>query len=294
MYDVIIIGRGPAGISAALYTIRANLKTLIIGSGKSNLVKADKIENYFGFENPVSGRYLLDQGVKQVLRLNWEIVDKDEIDIQKYESFKIITPNETFESKAVLIATGQPVTKLKINNLNKFEGLGVSYCTTCDGFFYRNKKVGILGYKDFAVHEAIEMNPFTKDITIFTNGNDLDISDSAAIKDYNIVSKKIVELQGAEFLEEIVFEDGSKEKVDGLFIAYDSASSISFARKMGVETDENSIIVDSNQKTNVDGLYAAGDCTGAFKQISVAVGQGAMAGRQIIEYLRSKKLKNLI
>lgn len=289
MHDVIIIGKGPAGLSAAIYTVRAKLDTLLIGGEDSALKKAGKVENYFGFSEPIKGEDLLRAGEEQAVRLGVKIVTDDVISVVKNDFFEVTTQKEVFLSKALLLATGQPQKKVSIENLEKFEGKGVSYCSTCDGFFYNNLKVGVLGFKDFAIHEAMELETFTKDITIFTNGNKLDISDK--YKDeaarFKLNEKSVKSLEGSEFLEKICFNDGSCDNIDGIFVAYESASSIDFARKLGVMTDGNSIIADKAQQTNLDGLFAAGDCTGGFKQISVSVGQGALAGRKMIEYVRS-------
>jgi len=291
LYDAIIIGRGPAGISASLYTARANLKTLVIGKNESALRKAGKIENYYGFSEIISGEHLLQEGEKQALRFDVQIRDDEVISIGQNDFFEVITTTEKFTAKAVLIATGQQKKKLKIGRLEEFEGKGVSYCTTCDGFFYKNLKVGVLGYKDYAVHEATELEVFTKDITIYTNGMKPEFSgsDSDISKHFKLNVKEIKSLEGGEFLEKICFEDGTCEKIDGVFVAYESASSTDFARKLGVMTEGADIIVDKNQQTNIEGLFAAGDCTGIFKQISAAVGQGAVAGRQMIEYVRKGK-----
>jgi thioredoxin reductase (NADPH) len=289
MHDVIIIGKGPAGLSAAIYSVRAKLDTLLIGNEESALKKAGKVENYFGFSEPIKGDELLKAGEEQATRLGTKIVVDDVISVVKNDFFEVTTQKEVYLSKALLLATGQPQKKINIENLQKFEGKGVSYCSTCDGFFYNNLKVGVLGFKDFAVHEALELETFTKDITIFTNGNKLDISDkykNEAAR-FKISEKSVKSLEGSEFIEKICFNDGSCDNIDGIFVAYESASSIDFARKLGVMTDGNSIIVDKAQQTNLDGLFAAGDCTGGFKQISVSVGQGALAGRKMIEYVRS-------
>ncbi len=289
MYDVVIIGKGPAGTSSSLYTIRANLKTLVIGKDDSAIRKAGKIDNYFGFSNTISGEFLLQEGEKQASRLGVEILDDEVISVEKDDFFKVMTARETYVSKAVLLATGQPQVKAKLENLAEFEGKGVSYCTTCDGFFYNNLKVGVLGFKDYAIHEAVELETYTKDITIYTNGRELLLSDK--FKDqagrFKVNSKPLLKLDGGDFLQRIFFNDGTSEDIEGLFVAYDSASSLDFARKLGIVADGNSIVVDKYQQTNLDGLFAAGDCTGSFKQISTAVGQGAMAGRKIIEYVRS-------
>lgn len=289
-FDVIIIGHGPAGISAALYTVRANLKTLVIGSGQSSLEKTNTIENYYGFENPVSGHELLEAGINQARRLGAAIESDEVTAIELNDIFTIKTIKTEYTSKAVLIATGQPPQRPKISGMEEFEGKGVSYCTTCDGFFFKNKTVGILGNGNYAVQEAMELEPFTSKITIFTNGEMPDFSGPylKAAEKYKLNKEKIIKLSGNEQLEEIVLENCS-EKLDGLFVAGESASSIDFATKLGVATKGNSIVVDSEQKTNIDGLFAAGDCTGGFKQVSVAVGEGAIAGKSIIEFIRRKR-----
>ncbi len=291
MYDAIVIGKGPAGLSASLYTIRANLKTLVIGLNNSALKKASKIENYFGFSEAISGEFLLREGEKQALRLGVEIVEDEVISVEKVDFFEVTTSSRTFTGKSVLIATGQPQKKLKIQNLENFEGRGVSYCSTCDGFFYRDLKVGVLGYKDFAVHEAIELEAFTKDVTLFTNGHELDLTEKFRneANNFRIDKRPVAKLEGDEFLKRICFEDGTCEDIDGIFVAYESASSLDFARKLGVVINDNAIVTDRMQQTNLEGLFAAGDCTGGFKQISVAVGQGALAGRGMIEYVRKLK-----
>lgn len=289
MYDVIIIGKGPAGISASLYTVRANLKTLVIGKNDSGLGKAEKIENYYGFADVISGKSLLAQGESQALRLGVEILTDEVVAVTHNDFYEVMTPHARFSAKAILLATGQALKKIKIENLTEFEGRGVSYCSTCDGFFYNNLKVGSLGFKDYAVHEAVELESYTKDITIYTNGMELELTPhfQEEAKRFTINTKRIVKIDGREFLEQIYFDDGTSENLDGLFIAYDTASSTDFARKLGVLTEGNALLVDKNQQTNLDGLFAAGDCTGGFKQIATAVGQGSLAGKKMIEYVRS-------
>ncbi len=291
MFDAIIIGKGPAGLSAAIYTVRAGLRTLVLGQDKSVLKKADRVENYFGFAEPVSGKYLLEQGEKQALNLGVKFEHSEVVALEKGEFFEVYTTDNNYSGKAVLLATGQQIARVRINGISEFEGNGVSYCTTCDGFFYRGLKVGVLGYKDFAIHEAMELEPLTGDITIYTNGRELELSEkfkNVAAR-YKINKDIISAIEGKEAVESLVFENGSSEKLDGLFVAYDSASSIDFARKLGVITKGNAIAVDEKQNTNLSGLFAAGDCTGGLKQVSTAVGQGALAAKQIIEYVRSLK-----
>jgi len=291
MYDVIIIGRGPAGLSAALYTVRSNLNTLIIGKDDSRLKLADKIDNYFGFAETISGKELLEEGHKQVKRLGAQIVEDEVISIDIDEFFKVTTPKAQYSCKAILLATGQSHKTVRIENLVKFEGRGVSYCSTCDGFFYNNLKVGVLGNKDYAVYEASELMTFTKDITIYTNGKELNISSKYRddITGFRVDTRPVTKLDGGETLEKIYFADGASEKLDGLFIASESASSVDFARRLGIVVEGNLVVTDNRQQTNIEGIFAAGDCTSSLKQISVAVGQGAVAGKAMAEYIKSLK-----
>lgn len=289
MYDVVIIGKGPAGISASLYTSRANLKTLVVGRNDSRLRKADKVDNYFGFAETVSGSLLLSEGEKQAKRLGVEIIEDEVIAIEKEDFFTVLAAKGIYKAKSVLLATGQAQKKVNVENLEAFEGRGVSYCATCDGFFYNNLRVGVLGYKDFAIHEAKDLLSNTQDITIYTNGRELEISESSMelLHKFKLNRKHVTKIDGGEFVERIYFSDGSHEQLDGIFVAYDSASTLDFARKTGILADGTVIVVDKKQQTNIEGLFAAGDCAAQFKQISVAVGQGALAGKAMTEHVKS-------
>lgn len=154
-------------------------------------------------------------------------------------------------------------------------------------FSIRKKKVGILGNGNYAVQEALELEPFTKDITIFTDGGVPDFTGDYAGKarNYTVRQERVKALQGDSALREILLESGP-QRIDGLFVASGTASSLDFAVKLGVAVTGNAIVTDGRQKTNMDGVFAAGDCTGGFKQIATAVGQGAVAGKSMIEYVR--------
>lgn len=291
MYDVIIMGRGPAALSASLYTVRANRKTLIIGKRDSRLLKADKIDNYFGFSESISGERLLDEGEGQAKRLGADFVDDEVLSLEMSDTFKVITAKQQYEAKSILIATGQQQQKASIKNLKDYEGMGVSYCSTCDGFFYNNRKVGVLGYKDFAVHEANELLANTKDITIYTNGKELETTEAYKdlVSQFKLNPNPIEKLEGIDSLERIIFKDGTSEELEGIFVAYESASGIDFARQLGIVTEGSDVVVDSSQQTNIEGIFAAGDCTGGLKQVATAVGEGANAGKAIVDYLRKIK-----
>lgn len=290
LYDVIIIGNGPAGISASLYTKRANLKTLIISKKEGILDKVNSIENYYGFEEKISGKQLKQNGINQAKKLGIEIIEDEVVKINyDYDSnsnFIIETVNNIYNSKTLIIATGASRNTPTIKGIKEFEGKGVSYCATCDAFFYKGKDVAVLGNGQYAISEAKELLPITKSVTIFTNGEK--IIENRDI-DVNIENKKIREVRGNTSVEEIEFEDNTKKSINGLFIALAVASSSDLARKIGAKIDEkNNIIVDKNMNTTIQNLYACGDCTGGVLQVSKAVYEGMIAAMSAIENIRKK------
>ena len=283
MYDVIIIGAGPAGISASLYAKRANLNVLVIYSGLSNLEKSEKIENYYGFENGISGTDLYKNGINQAINLGIKMKNEEVLNIENQDdSFIIETVNEKYKSKTVILATGSKKIRPNIEGLDKFEGKGISYCAVCDGFFFKNKNVAVLGDGKFAIHEAKYLKNIANKVAILTNGKEIDNTD-----DFIVISEKIAKIDGDLKVESIEFENGNKIDIDGIFIATGKASGNDFAKKMGVITKNNNIIVDDNMKTNIDGLYSCGDVTGGLLQISKAVYEGTKAALSIINYLKN-------
>ena len=289
MYDVIIIGAGPAGISASLYTVRRNLKTLIIYKEKSALEKTNKIENYYGFENGINGKELYNIGIKQAQNIGANIIEDEATNIQieylkkdenREKIFKIKTLNEQFESKSVILATGNKKNKPNIKNIEEYEGKGISYCAICDGFFYRNKDVAVIGNGDYAISEAMDLQNVAKSITILTNGRQ---APEYRAKNININTKEIEEINGENKVEEIDFKDNTKMKIDGIFIAQGVAGSTDFAKKLGAKIDNDKIVVDENMETSIKGLFACGDCTGGLYQVSKAVYEGTKAGLAVLK-----------
>lgn len=198
MYDVIIIGAGPAGISASLYTVRRNLKTLIIYKEKSSLEKASKIENYYGFENGIKGEDLYNIGIRQAQNVGVELLKDEVTNIQidyssaKQQIFKVQTLNNEFEAKSVILATGNKKNKPNIKNMDKYEGKGISYCAICDGFFYKNKDVAVIGNGDYAIAEAMDLQNIARSITILTNGRQ---APEYRVENIDINTKEIREIK---------------------------------------------------------------------------------------------------
>ena len=286
LYDVIIIGSGPAGISASLYTKRAGLETLIVSKGIGTLSKVEEIENYYGTLN-ISGKAIQEIGENQAQNLNIEIKNEEVMQIDYGKNFIVKTLNYEYEAKTIIIATGSNRKVANIKGIKEFEGKGVSYCTTCDGFFYKDKDVAVLGNKEYALHEAQNLLPIAKSVTMLTNGEQPVEKRTEGIE---IKENKIREFRGTTSIEEIEFEDNTKKKIDGVFVALGTASSSDLARKLGVILDEkNNIKVDSKMETNIKGVYACGDCTGGILQISKAVYEGMVAGMSAIQFLKNTK-----
>lgn len=281
--DVIIIGNGPAGISAALYTARAGLSTTVIGGDNSALLKAEKIENYYGFENPISGNDLVAAGIAQAKRIGVNIISDEVVGLGFHEQLVVKAKENQYTGKCVIIATGSSRTTPKITGIDTFEGKGVSYCAVCDAFFYRGKDVAVLGCCDYALHEAMELLPVVNSVTIITNGQKPIDSIPENIK---VITKELAALEGGETLERVRFTDDTTLNTSGVFVAIGVAGSSDLARKIGAQTEGSRIIVDENMATNIPGLFAAGDCTGGMLQIAKAVYEGAKAGTQAIKYLR--------
>lgn len=286
MYDVVIIGAGPAGISASLYTARANKKTLVIYSDKSSLEKTEKIENFYGFKNGIDGKKLYEDGIKQAKNIGVELANEEVIKIEMLEEkFEITTTNKKYIAKSIILATGTKKNIPNIKGLKEFEGKGISYCAICDGFFYRGKEVAVLGNGNYAISETNDLINLAKKVIILTNGKE---EPDIRADNVEINKKEIEEITGKEKVEEITFKDKTKIKVEGVFVAEGTAGSVEFAKKLGILTNNNKIIVNEKMETNVKGIYACGDCTGGLLQISKAVYEGTTAGLQVIEYLKQK------
>ena len=256
---MIIIGAGPAGISAALYAVRGNLDPLVINNGIGALEKAEKIENYYGLEHPLSGQELYDTGIAQAKALGVRILDAQVLGVGGFDTFVVKTTEGEFETQSLILATGSKRAAPKIPGVKEFEGKGVSYCAICDAFFYRGKDVAVLGNGDFAMHEAKELSNTASTVTIYTNGE---------------AGQQVNDFCPA----------------DGVFIAMGTAGSTEIARQMGAElTEKGNIKVNENMETTIPGLYAAGDCTGGLLQVAKAVYEGAQAGINAGKYVRSLK-----
>ena len=284
MYDIIVIGAGPAGITAAIYAKRAGSNVLVLYNGESNVEKTNKIENYYGFKDGIDGKTLFKNGVEQAENLE-VVVRKDEVlGIEKIDNvFYIETTLQKYDSKVVIIATGNKNLKPDIKGISEFEGKGVSYCAICDGFFYREKNVAVIGNGAFANREVEHLKDIANSVTILTNGEQ--IKDKITER-LNVNSKPIKQICGKNKVQRVEFEDGSGLDIDGIFIAIGEASGLDFAKRLGIAVKNHSIIVDENMQTNISGLYACGNVTGGLLQICKATYEGAKAGISAVKFIK--------
>ncbi len=286
MPDVVVIGNGPAGIAAAIYALRSGMETVVIGKDKGSLERAGMIENYYGFPEPVEGKALIETGIEQAKRLGATVFTDEVVGLGYMGNLIVKTKSGEIESDALVIATGSSRKRPELPGLKELEGTGVSYCATCDAFFYKQKNVAVLGSGEYAVSEARELAHVAASVTILTNGMEMQ---AEVPKNISVSKKEIELLEGTEKLECVKFKDGTLLSVAGAFVAMGVAGSGELARMMGVQVDGNSIVVNEKMETNVPGVYAAGDCTGGWLQMSKAVYEGAKAGFEAVKFVRKKK-----
>lgn len=282
IYDVIIIGGGPAGVSAALYAVRGGLATAIIHSGSSALHRAERIENYYG-SGALSGADLYDRGIEQARALGVAVIDGQATFAQTDgEVFTVSATVGEYKAKRLVVATGAARKTVDIAGLKDYEGKGVSYCAVCDAFFYRKKRVGVIGAGEFAEHEYSAIKNVAGATYLLTDG------ETPSFTADNVATDRIARVIGRDGrVGGVAFEDGTELELDGLFVAVGVLSSGAIAKSIGAFTDVNgAIITDEKGMTNVAGLYAAGDCTVGVKQVGKAVADGMTVGIALINDLK--------
>ena len=283
---VLIIGSGPAGISAAIYARRAGAEVTVAAHGTGALARAELVENYYGFAAPIPGTELVQKGIAGAKRLGVVCEEDEIVGIQLMDTgagFLAEGIRRAYEADAVIIAAGAQRRSISVPGIAAYEGRGVSYCAICDAFFYRGKNVAVIGAGEYALHEAQILLPHAAQVTMLTNGAALSAKPTDPI---SVVSKKIARIEGDCRVRQIIFADDTQMDADGIFVAIGTAGSLELARKLGVLLRDGAIDVGEHMETNVPGIYAAGDCTGGLLQIAKAVYEGAEAGLSAVRYLR--------
>lgn len=294
MYDVVIIGAGPAGLTAGIYAGRAGLNTLIIDSKQTGgtVNNAPLVENYPGFE-AIKGMELCQMIANQTKNYATITEFSPVVEVSKdNETFHIKTNDETIESKYVIFATGTNVRSLEAPGIEEYTGRGVSYCAVCDGNFFVDKEVLVVGGGNSAAVEALYLNRIGVNCSLVHRRDKLRCDDKLQ-KDLDNNNIKIYwnceikSVEGDVFVESATLinnktDEEFKLDVDGIFLSIGHDPNSQLAKSSGVECNEYGYInVDENMATSVEGAYAAGDVTGGIKQISVATSQGAIASSDI-------------
>jgi len=303
-YDTIIIGGGPAGLTAGLYTSRAGLKSLLLERGipGGQMVNAALVENYPGFPEGISGSDLGSLMHRQAVRYGLEVVTAEVTGISqgKPQPYSIATTAGNFEATAIIIAAGSEYRKLGVAGEEKFSGRGVSYCATCDGFFFRNRDVAVVGGGDTAITDALELGQHANKVYIIHRRGQLRAGEVLQQRAFAnpklefIWSTVIEEALGEQILSGLKLrnvETGQQSilKVDGVFIAVGSMpNSRNFSNILELD-DAGCVIANETMTTSTPGIFAAGDIRrNSPRQISVAVGDGAAAAMSALKYIQEQ------
>ncbi len=296
-YDLIIIGAGPAGLTAGIYAARSGLKTAIISKdigGTANSIF--RIENWPGFKG--TGADLMKKFYEHLKNYDVNLImdDVDKIE-RKNKKFLVYTKKENLETGAIIIAIGRERKRLDIPGEDKLRGRGVSYCVTCDAFFFKNKITAVIGGSDCAATSALALADVAKKVYVISKGEKLkcEVINSKRLEEkknveirYNAVP---VEIKGKEKVEGLIVKDGKKEKeikLDAIFIEIGSTSITELTKNLGLKlNEEDFIVVDEEMRTSIPGIFAAGDITSnKLKQVLIASSQGAIAAKSASEYLK--------
>ena len=297
LYDVVIIGAGPAGLTAGIYCASMNLKTLIIeGTSPPRLQLAGKIYNYPGFPDGILGSELLSRMRSQALRAGANIRRGDVVAVDLLSPVKtVITKTESITATAVIVAVGLGRRRVSIEGEDRLLGLGVSYCTLCDGPLYKGKTVALIS--DEVPEDLPSLSRLASKVYFIPLKPIENIRDIPS--NVEVLNVKIKSIEGVNRVEGLrIVKNGVEEllKVDGVFISTGSIPFTDIISRSGVEVDEKGCIkVGKDMATNIEGVYAAGDCTCGGMQVAVAVGQGAVAAIRAIAYIheQQKELKSL-
>ena len=303
-YDVIIIGSGPAGFTAGIYTSRAKLKTLIISGSLpgGQLMTTSEVENYPGFPNGIFGPELMMNMRQQAERFATTIIDDEVLKVDfKKRPFLISTHSETYEGRAILLCTGASPRKLGIDGEQEFGGRGVSYCATCDGPFFKGEEIAVIGGGDTAIEEATFLTKFGKAVKIIHRRDFLRASKILQEKAFEnskiqfVWNNVVTRIAGNKKIESIDLKNLTTGKtqnlsVGGLFVAIGHEPNTSIFKDQLELDDKGYVVLTENTKTSVEGVFAAGDVHDyRYRQAVTAAGFGCMAALDVEKWLSENK-----
>ena len=297
VYDIIIIGAGPAGLTAGIYGMRAKLNIICIEKENEGgkIAEAGDVENYPGFES-IKGYELAQNFSNHAKKFGLNIIHDN---IQNIDTtakpFKIIGNNESYEAKAIILATGTKDKKLGLNE-DEFVGKGVSYCATCDAFFYVGKEVIVVGKGTSAVMSALNLKDIVKKVILITEEPEIKVAEPIMLERLNnsenievITNAKPLKIIGENKVGGILISlngDEKEIKSDGVFVTMGHIPNSEYLKDSGIELTKRGFVkVDKNCKTNIEGIFACGDIAGGILQVSKAVGEGAVALASASRYL---------
>ena len=296
IYDLIIIGTGPAGLTAGIYAARYKLNTLIIGKEMGGLAtKANEIWNYPGFKK-TNGVELTLKMIDQIKNLNVPLVNSEVIKITgKDQEFTVQTQKKSFTGKKIIFAGGTAQNKLGAKGESEFIGKGVSYCATCDAALFKDKIVGVVGGSDSALTTALLLTKYAKKVYIIYRKDKFIRAEPTWIEKVEknklielLFEEEVVEVYGEGMMKGVKLKSGKDLALGGLFIEIGSAPHTYVLNDLGIKKDKAGFILTTKDtKTNIQGFYAAGDITdNSLKQIIVACGEGATAANSVYKDLR--------
>jgi thioredoxin reductase (NADPH) len=302
VYDVIIIGGGVAGLGAAVYSARFELKTLVLAGELGGLLQqTHTVENYIGFKS--IGAQELTKNIINHAKSYKQVTVKEEFakNVTKGKTFKVKTGQGTYEGNNIIFATGSFHRELNVPGEKEYKGKGISYCGTCDGPLFSGKTIAVIGGADSAAKEALLLAQYAKKVYIIYRGEKIRAEPITTEqvekhKKIEIIYKtNVKKIKGEKFVTHAILDNpykGNKElKLDGLFIEIGYIPKTELAEKIGVKLNKkHEIIINKHSETNVAGVFGAGDCTNSdFKQAITGVAEGVRAAERAYEFMRNKK-----
>ncbi len=299
-FDVVIIGAGPSGYTAGIYCSRAGYDTLILSGilPGGQLVNTTEVENYPGFENGIMGPDLMIDMRKQSQRMGTTIVDDEVVDVDfRHKPYKVLTASEEYEGRAIIIATGANPRKLGLEGEETFGGKGVSYCATCDGPFFRNQEIVVVGGGDSAIEEATFLTKFATTVHLVHRRGELRASKVMQERALNNEKIKfhwdsaVVDIKGEQKMQQAVLKNLKTNEetsldVGGLFVAIGHSPNTKIFENQIELDDEGYIVLKNKTHTNIEGVFAAGDVHDRnYRQAITAAAFGCMAAIDVDKYI---------
>lgn len=302
-WDVVVVGSGPSGLTAAIYTTRGAASTLVLGGEKwgGQLMLTTEVDNFPGFPEGIMGPDLMANMRKQAERFGAEFIEKNVESVKNINDvFEITAGGETYSAKSIIIATGAATRWLEVDGMEKLIGRGISSCAPCDAPFFKGKRVAVVGGGDAAMEEAVVLTKYASEVLIIHRKNEFRASaamqkkviDNPKIK--ILWNSEVIKVIGEDKLEKVVIKNNQTNKeeeraLDGLFVAIGHKPESDVFKGIVITDEKGYIVVQNGSKTNVLGIYVSGDVHDfTYKQAVTAAGYGCQAAMEVLKYLQEK------